>query len=172
MTSAHLEVSAKRLAAYLVRQGGSPAVVASVTGVPHNFAARLARERAVRPAIRGSLAERIWSRETGVLQATLFGMCLRFVLKRYGERSEPERFVAAYRLFAVLREGVFGASHGDGSPPQRPLRGGRMATPPGACDGEDCRHHGRLPRDVNPAISSDCQASRLMGNLVTMPHGC
>jgi hypothetical protein len=23
---------------------------------------------------------------------------------------------------------------------------------------------------VNPAISSDCQASRLMGNLVTMPH--
>ena len=45
-----------------------------------------------------------------------------------------------------------------------------MATPPGACDGEDCRHHGRLPRDVNPAISSDCQASRLMGNLVTMPH--
>jgi hypothetical protein len=116
MTSAHFEISAKRLAAYLVRQGGSPAVVASVTGVPHNFAARLARERAVRPAIRGSLAERIWSRETGVLQATLFGMCLRFVLKRYGERSEPERFVAAYRLFAVLREGVFGASHGWFSP--------------------------------------------------------
>jgi hypothetical protein len=71
---------------------------------------------AARPLMRGAWVERIWTNETGILQATLFGLLLLRERQAGGDRSELQVFLAAYRYFTILREGIFGSSRSWFSP--------------------------------------------------------
>ena len=109
MKGADHALASKRVAEYLVGEGGSPGAVSLITGLPGRFVNRLARERRARPLMRGSVTGRIWASDTGAMQATIFGLCLRRERRTAAERTEMEVFFAAYRLFSVLRKGIFGA---------------------------------------------------------------
>jgi hypothetical protein len=98
------ELEARQMAAFLIREGGVPETVATMTGTPVHFARRLASD--YRCPVRFVRSEtpfaRLWATRSRVLQTSLFGMCLHRLRWSHGEPMRMASIVDALGLFKML----------------------------------------------------------------------
>jgi hypothetical protein len=106
-----IEVEAKQVAAFLMREGGQPEQVSALTGVSHAFVKQLGRELGVPKRIErlSDPLRRLWSTRVRILQTSLYGMFLHRMSEGGRAPTSLRSLVDAYNSYHLFERSVIGA---------------------------------------------------------------